>query len=55
MWTISEKPKFGHFSKKTEGQKNYRSISIFSYISKVNERCLYEQTYSYFDKIFNIM
>lgn len=22
MWTISEKPKFGHFSKKTEGQKN---------------------------------
>ena len=32
---------------------NYRPISVLSNVSKIYERCLYEQMYSYFDKIFS--
>ena len=37
---------------KTE-KSNYRPISVLSNVSKIYERCLYEQMYSYFDKIFS--
>ena len=32
---------------------NYRPISVLSNVSKIYERCIYEQIYSYFDKIFS--
>ena len=38
---------------KTE-KSNYRSISVLSNVSKIYERPLYDQIYSYFDKIFSI-
>ena len=38
---------------KTE-KSNYRPISVLSNGSKISERSLYDQTYSYFDKIFSI-
>ena len=34
-------------------KSNYRSISVLSNVSKIYERCLYDQIYSYFDKIFS--
>ena len=34
-------------------KSNYRPISVLSNVSKIYERCLYEQMYSYFDKIFS--
>ena len=34
-------------------KSNYRPIRVLSYVSKINERCLYDQIYSYFDKIFS--
>ena len=34
-------------------KSNYRPISILSNVSKFYERCIYEQMYSYFDKIFS--
>ena len=34
-------------------KSNYRPISVLSNVSKIYERCLYEQIYSYFDKIFS--
>ena len=38
---------------KTE-KSNYRPISVLSNGSKISERSLYDQTYSYFDKIFSV-
>ena len=32
---------------------NYRPISVLSNVSKFYEKCIYEQMYSYFDKIFS--
>ena len=32
---------------------NYGSISVLSNVSKIYERCMYKQMYSYFDKIFS--
>ena len=32
---------------------NYRPISVLSNVSKIYERCIYEQMYFYFDKIFS--
>ena len=34
-------------------KSNYRPICVLSNVSKIYERCLYEQMYSYFDKIFS--
>ena len=34
-------------------KSNYRPISVLSNVSKIYERCLYDQIYSYFDKIFS--
>ena len=34
-------------------KSNYRPISVLSKVSKIYERCIYEQMYSYFDKIFS--
>ena len=38
---------------KTE-KSNYKLISVHSNISKIYERCLYDQIYSYFVKIYSI-
>ena len=54
MWMLLRKPKFDHFTKKdgrTE-KSNYRPISVLSNVSKIYVTCLYDQTYSYFNKIF---
>ena len=55
MWMLFKKPKFDHFTKKMAEQKksNYRPICVLSNVSKIYERCLYDQIYSYFDKIFS--
>ena len=53
-WVLLKKPKFDQFAKKngrTE-KSNYKSISVLSNVSKIYERCLYDQIYSYFDKYF---
>ena len=34
-------------------KSNYRPISVLSNVSKIYERCLYDQIYSYFGKIFS--
>ena len=34
-------------------KSNYRPISVHSNVSKIYERCLYDQNYSYFDKTFS--
>ena len=34
-------------------KSNNRPISVFSNVWKICERCLYDQIYSYFDKIFS--
>ena len=34
-------------------KSNCQSISVLSNVSKFYERCIYEQMYSYFDKIFS--
>ena len=34
-------------------KSDYRPISVLSNVSKIYERCIYEQMYSYFDKIFS--
>ena len=34
-------------------KSNYTPISVLSNVSKIYERCIYEQIYSYFDKIFS--
>ena len=34
-------------------KSNFRSISVLSNVSKIYERCLYDQIYSYFGKIFS--
>ena len=34
-------------------KSNYRPISVLSNVSKIYERCIYEQMCSYFDKIFS--
>ena len=39
--------------KKDERTEKSRSISILSNVSKIHERCLYNQMCSYFDKIFS--
>ena len=49
-WMLFKKPKFDQFTKKMEEQKN-RTIDPL--VSKIFERCLYDQIYSYFDKIFS--
>ena len=42
------------FKKKSKTSKeNYRSMSIFSNISKTYERCLYNQIQTYFDNILS--
>ena len=54
-WMLLKKPKFDQFAKKngrTE-KSNYKSISVLSNVSKIYERCLYDQIYFYFDKIFS--
>ena len=38
---------------KTE-KSNYRPIRVLSNVSKIYERCLHDQIYSYFDKIFSV-
>ena len=38
--------------KRTE-KSNYRPTSVLSDVSKIYERCIYEQMYSYFDKVFS--
>ena len=38
---------------KTE-KPNYKPISVLSNVSKIYERSLYDEIYSYFDKIFSI-
>ena len=35
------------------GKSNYRPVSVLSNVSKIYKRCIYEQIYSYFDKIFS--
>ena len=53
--TLLKKPKFDHFNKndgRTE-KSNYRPLSVLLIVSKIYERCLYDQIYSYFDKIFS--
>ena len=35
------------------GKSNYRPISVLSNVSKIYESCIYEQMYSYFEKIFS--
>ena len=43
------------YKKKSKSSKdNYRPVSILSNISKIYERCIYDQVYSYFDKILSI-
>ena len=32
---------------------NHRIISVHSHVSKIYRRCIYEQIYPYFDKIFS--
>ena len=49
-WMLFKKPKFDQFTKKMEEQKN-RTVDPL--VSKIFERCLYDQIYSYFDKIFS--
>ena len=34
-------------------KSDYRPISVLSNVSKIYERCIYEQMYSYFNKIFS--
>ena len=34
-------------------KSDYRPISVLSNVSKIYERCIYEQMYYYFDKIFS--
>ena len=42
------------YKKKSKTSKdNYRPVSILSNISKVYERCIYEQLQSYFEKILS--
>ena len=52
---LSRKSNFDSFIKKdTRTEKaNYRPISLLLNISKACERCLYEQIYSYFKKMFS--
>ena len=52
---LSKKPIFDQFTKKMEEQKNQTigALVFFSNISIIYERCLYDQIYSYFDKIFS--
>ena len=35
-------------------KSNYKPISVLSNVSKIYERSLYDEIYSYFDKIFSI-
>ena len=54
-WILLKKPQSWQLYKKdgrTEKSK-YRPISILPNASKIYERCLYDQIYSYFDKIFS--
>ena len=56
-WMLLKKPKFDQFAKKMEEQKNQTinplvSSKIYVNVSKIYERCLYDQIYSYFDKYF---
>ena len=46
VWPIYEK------DGRTE-KSNYRPISVLSNVSKMYERCIYVQMYSYFDKILS--
>ena len=42
------------YKKKSKAFKdNYRPVSILSNISKVYERCIYDQIHTYFDKILS--
>ena len=41
------------FRKSKSSKDNYRPVSILSNISKINERCIYNELYSYFDKILS--
>ena len=41
------------FRKSKSSKDNYRPVSILSNISKINERCIYNEIYSYFDKILS--
>ena len=42
------------YKKKSKGSKdNYRPVSILSNISKIYERCIYDQIQTYFDKIIS--
>ena len=52
---LSRRSNFDSFIKKdTRTEKaNYRPISLLLNISKACERCLYEQIYSYFKKMFS--
>ena len=50
MWMLLKKD---GKDEKTE-ESNYRSVSVLSNVSKIYERSLYDQIYSYFDKIFSI-
>ena len=51
---LLKNPKFDHYIKKGRIEKsNYRPISVLSNVSKIYERCLYDQIYSYFSKIFS--
>ena len=34
-------------------KSNYRPTSVLSNVSNIYERCLYDQIYCYFDKIFS--
>ena len=44
-----------HYIKKLKSAKdNYRPVSILSNISKVYERCLYNQIQSHFEKILSL-
>ena len=42
-----------HKNKSKLSKENYRPISILPNISKVYERCLYDQMSNYFDNIFS--
>ena len=42
-----------HRKKNKSDNENYRPISILPTLSKIYERCMYDQTYKYFDQILS--
>ena len=51
---LLKKPASSLYKKDERTEKsNYRPISVLSNVSKIYEKCLYDQIYSCFDKTFS--